>query len=62
MIKRREIRSDFENHVNTKGSSGDEKAKEGRVMSTEVSGQWTSVSEKSFRILRIDSNQIFPTY
>ena len=62
MIKRREIRSDLENHVNTKGSLGDEKAKEGRVMSTEVSGQWTSVSEKSFRTLRIDSKQIFPTY
>ena len=40
--KRREIGSDLGKRLKTKGSQGDEKEKEGRVMNTEVSGQCTS--------------------
>ena len=40
--KRREIGSDLEKRVKTKGSQADKKEKEGRVINTEVRGQWTS--------------------
>ena len=37
--KRREIGSDLEKRVKTKGSQADKKEKEGRVINTEVRGQ-----------------------
>ena len=46
VMKQREIDSDLESRVKTKGSQGDGKEKQGREVSTEVSCQWTIASEK----------------
>ena len=45
-MKQREIDSDLESCVKTKGSQGDGKEKQGREVSTEVSCQWAIASEK----------------